>query len=161
LLKLGRALLLYWLIYAFDFGTSAFFIAMGYGFAETNQAQRALLTAPGVGSLLSWVINQNIWIALGAIGILGYLVPRVPTRRLHLSLLLMLLSFLRLYGTATNVGFTLQTVLGLSLFPLGYYAILSAILSVALRRHLKAYAQVVLDYAMPSRRHMSWQFYGR
>ncbi|HKT21039.1 MAG TPA: hypothetical protein VJR06_00240 [Nitrososphaerales archaeon] len=123
---LTRALLLFWGVYALDFGTSAYFIALGYGSAETNQLQRALIASPGLALLAPWAANQAVWIGLGAAGLL--VLARFPSffGRSQLGIALMVLSFLRLYGVATNVGFTLGAVYGFALTPSVCYMLLAA-----------------------------------
>jgi hypothetical protein len=135
--SLRRTLLLYLGFYALDFGTSALFIVNGYGFVETNVFQRALVASPGLDTLLPWILNQNIWIILGAAGVFAYFGRRELARKLHLDLLLTLCSFIRLYALSTNVAFVLQLVFGLSLAPLGYYTILCVPVLVALWRGLR------------------------
>ena len=132
----GRALFLYWAVYALDFGTSALFVALGYGSAEANPFQRALLTSPGPGTLLAWVVNQNVWLVLGAAGTLCCLVPRAWLRWSHLGLLLALFSFVRLYGVTTNLGFILQATSGVGLALPAIYAMLSVPVLVAFRGEL-------------------------
>jgi len=159
LATLGRALLLYWLVYALDFATSAYLIALGYGFAETNQFQVTLLDTPGLNSVLSWIANQNIWIALGALGIFAYVMPRVPARRLHPSFLLVLFSLVRLYGVASNVGFALQTAFGLSLAPPGYYALLCFPVLFAFRGKLLENIRLSLQHPSQSRQRTTAKVY--
>lgn len=132
----GRALLLYWTVYALDFCTSALFIALGYAAAETNSFQRALLTSPGPGALLLWAVNQNVWLVLGAVGVVACFVPKARTWWPYLGPLLLLFSFVRVYGVAANLEFTLQATLGVSFSTPGFYLLLSLPAIAALRHEL-------------------------
>jgi hypothetical protein len=164
---LGRTLLLFWTIYALDFVTSALFIALGYGFAESNQSQLLLVTAPGLGSLGSWLLNQNIRLALGTVGVIAYVWRRGPIQKMPISFLLAFFSLVRLYGVATNIGFTLQMTLGATIDPAAYYALFCVPVVLLLRSDLlasfrmqvrkpRAVTFAVLTEVRPRRRNQLW-----
>ena len=134
---LGRALLLYWSVYALDFSTSALFIALGYGFAETNQFQVALITSPGPGSILSWMVNQKVFFAVSGLGIAALMLPADVSKRLHLWLAPVLLSSFRLLGITSNVLLRLNVGLGVSLAPALLYGLLCVPVLVAFRGELR------------------------
>jgi hypothetical protein len=140
---LRKAALLFWLMFVLDFATSAFFIALGYGSAESNRLQVTLLAAPSVNSLFSWALNQDVWLLLGAAGVLALAYPRAQARWLHLDFLLVLFSVVRLYGVAANVAFTLQATLGLSLALWGYYALLCVPLILLFRGEIRSLGPIL------------------
>lgn len=136
----GKATLLYLSVYALDFGTSACFIMLGFGYVETNQFQRALLATPTLGSLLPWATNQALWIALGVLGPIVWLRSWSPARGATVSTLLALLSFFRLYGVASNLGFMAGVAFGVPLSALACFALLSVPMLGAFRNELWATA---------------------
>ena len=127
-----RTILLYWGVYALDFGTSACFILLGYGAVETNQFQRSLFTSPGPASLLSWAANQGFLFGIGILAVMVIVVSPSFVPKTFLGATLALLSLARMYGVATNVAFTLEAVLGGSLHPTELYLPMGVLLLLAL-----------------------------
>lgn len=121
-----RALTLLWVAYGLDFATSAFFIALGYGSAETNPFQRALITSPSFGTLLPWMGNQEFFIGVRVAAIAALALPAAWIERTHLSFPLVALSLVRLYGVAANVGFIITQFMGFSLASSLCFVLLSA-----------------------------------
>lgn len=134
--SLKKALLLYWGVFGLDFATSVLFIALGYGFAESNQAQRALVSDPGVATLVPWLVNQGLWVTIGGVGIAAFVFSKPLAGEAHLVLLLALMSVIRLYGVASNLGFTVLATTGFPLVPAACYALLSIPLGLSLRREI-------------------------
>ena len=124
---LAKVLLLFCGAYALDFLTSALFIALGYGYAETNLAQRALFASPGLGTVASWAANQDVRIGLLVLGVAALSIPGLRAERFHLNLIIGVGALLCLYGAATNVAFLMQAVAGVSFPLLGLYALLSGL----------------------------------
>jgi hypothetical protein len=122
----ARALTLYWGTYALGFFTSVYFIALGYGSAELNQFQRALIISPGPDTLLPWMANQGVWIGLGVAGLLAIKAYPSLLKGNYLGMALVLLSLFRVYGASTNVGFTLGAVFGLVIAPATLFLLFSA-----------------------------------
>lgn len=133
-----KALSLYWGVYALDFVSSALFISLGYGFAESNQAQRALVGAPSLATLVPWAMNQDIWIAIGTLGAAAMVLSPSLAREARLAPMLFFLSAVRLYGAASNVGFTLLATLGVPATPEVCYALMLVPLGFAFRSELDA-----------------------
>ena len=123
----ARALLLYWGVYALDFATSSCFILMGYGGAETNQFQRALVASPGPASFLSWASNQGVWIGVGALGVLVLAASPSFVSKTFLGATLGVLSLARLYGVATNLALTFAVFSGTVLPPVGLFLIIGTV----------------------------------
>lgn len=140
---LSRALSLYWGVYALDFITSGVFIALGYGYAETNQLQRALITTPGLAPFVPWLANQAVWIGVGALGLAALAASPSFISRKHVGMALAVLSFVRLYGVATNVGFTLSAVVGFELAPTAWFVILSMPAMALFMGDLMGYAKSI------------------
>lgn len=133
----GKVLLLYWGVYALDFLTSVLFIALGYGFAESNQAQRALVASPGIATLVPWALNQGVWIGMGVFGTAVFAFSEPLAREMYVAPMLGFLSAIRLFGVASNVGFTVFATTGVPLFPAACYALLSVPILLSLRKELR------------------------
>ena len=110
---IAKSLHLYWVVYALGFVSSAYFIVLGYGYAELNLFQRAFVTSPGLATLLPWQANQGVWMGLVAAGLVVTVLPRAFAKTGYLEGALLVLSFFRIYGVSTNVAFTLGAVYGL------------------------------------------------
>lgn len=133
---IGRAITLYWAVYALDFATSFVFISLGYGFAETNGAQVALLAAPNATTLWSWMLDQNVWLVVGVASVIGFVFRSGTVGEYHIPSILGFMTVLRLFGVASNVAFTLRATLGISLAPPICYALFLVPLALMFRREL-------------------------
>ena len=131
------ALVLFWGVFVLDFATSASFILLGYGGAETNQFQRTLILAPGGASLLSWASNQAVWVGVGALGVAVLAASPSFVPKSYLGIILALSSFVRLYGVATNLFLTMMVFSGAFFPPVGLYMIMGALALLPFRKALR------------------------
>lgn len=134
---LARAFLAFCGAYALDFASSALFMAIGYGFVEANQSQRAFLASPGYGTFASWLVNQDFRVALLVAGAVALAVPRIPAEKVRLSLVLGLSALFSLYGVASNVSFTLEVVAGADAPVLLCYGVLGGVAVLAFRHDIR------------------------
>lgn len=134
---MSRSVAAFWVVFAADFLTSAYFISAGYASAETNAFQRAFVASPGLATLEPWLVNQGLRIALGAVGLAALLAPKSVVKGLYFEVILAGFAFVQLFGVASNVAFMAKVFLGVVVLPPAWFALLSVPLMLAFWGPLK------------------------